>query len=105
MAIKRTRERSYIRKKEKKSNESWGSNSKFYQTKAWREKSKHYRKKHPSCKMCEEMGIERQADVTDHIEPVPPNATIAEFWAMSKNSNLQPLCERHHNQKTNIDNK
>lgn len=100
MGLKRSRKRSYIKKKEIKNNESWGTNTKLYQSSSWRKKAKNYLQRNPSCKECERMGIERQADVVDHINPIPPLATVAQFWDMSKDENLQALCHRHHNSKT-----
>ena len=50
--------------------------------------------------MCEEVEMTRAAEVVDHIEPVPQDATFEEFKRMSNDKNLQALCHGHHNSKT-----
>ena len=100
MGIKRTRKKTYIKTKPKPKAAAWGVNWKLYQTPWWRDTAARYKQEHPICVICEVMDISSQADITDHIKPVPEGATFQLFKEYSSPENLQSLCTKHHNQKT-----
>ena len=108
MGLSRSNQKNYIKQPEKeKSNEPWGTNNRFYHTKFWRDTRDAFRKKpgNQLCAMCEEAGITRSGWVVDHINPVPAGADIHVFMKYSNEANLQFLCEAHHNQKSNKENR
>lgn len=59
----------------------------------WQRARAAYLKAHPLCRMCDEAGITRLAQVVDHIKAHRGDKAL--FWD-SKN-NWQALCLRHHN--------
>lgn len=62
----------------------------------WQKERLRFLHEHPFCVMClKEKGQYVKATVVDHIRPHRGDKTL--FW---DRSNWQPLCERHHNEKT-----
>ena len=61
----------------------------------WRAARKRYLRAHPLCLECQRNGKTRAATIIDHILPHRGNQEL--FWDQS---NWQPLCARHHNEKT-----
>ena len=99
--MRRSNQKSYIkRQKKKQDSKGWGSNSHHYRSNFWRNTARAHKKKNPLCVMCLELELTRAADVTDHIDPVPPNADKEMFRRYSVEENLQGLCHSHHQQKT-----
>lgn len=70
-------------------------NKKFYDSKEWRELRAYYIRRYPLCKWCEEEGLTKPADVVDHIKEISDGGEKLNI------NNLQGLCHKHHNQKTN----
>ncbi|MGY5273851.1 HNH endonuclease [Lactiplantibacillus plantarum] len=69
----------------------------FYKTAAWRRLSRRFLELNPVCIKCYEDGLIRKADVVDHV------IEIKDDWSRRLDeSNLQPLCYRHHNRKTGL---
>ncbi|WP_367341786.1 HNH endonuclease [Limosilactobacillus sp.] len=67
----------------------------FYKTTAWKHMSRLFLENNPVCIECLKHGIVRKADVADHIVP------IRKDWSKRLDmNNLQPLCAKHHWQKT-----
>ena len=62
---------------------------------AWRKASKEFLEHHPLCVKCREEGKFVKATVVDHI--IPHRGDQEFFW---DRSNWQPLCKKHHDQKT-----
>lgn len=69
-------------------------NSKVYDSSRWRRISNKKRTVTPFCEMCEDIGIDRVADVVDHIVEIEDGGGQYEW------SNLMSLCHACHNQKT-----
>jgi len=69
-------------------------NYSFYNSRAWRKLSKHYKLKHPLCVSCENQGRVTPSQVTDHITPIDKGG------AKWDSSNFQALCHKCHNKKT-----
>ena len=61
----------------------------------WRKASKQFLEHHPLCVKCREEGKFVKATVVDHI--IPHRGAPELFW---DRSNWQPLCKKHHDQKT-----
>lgn len=61
----------------------------------WRQARLAFLMKHPFCVDCLEDGRHELANVVDHIIPHKGDKEL--FW---DESNWQPLCKRHHDQKT-----
>ena len=61
----------------------------------WQKESKLFLRQHPLCKKCFEEGRYVKATVVDHITPHRGDEKL--FWDQS---NWQPLCKKHHDQKT-----
>lgn len=61
----------------------------------WRKARAGYLRAHPLCRRCEADGRVTAATVVDHI--TPHRGDMALFWAPD---NWQPLCKRHHDEKT-----
>ena len=61
----------------------------------WRKASKAFLQAHPLCVKCREEGKFVKATVVDHI--IPHRGDPGLFW---DRSNWQPLCKKHHDQKT-----
>ena len=61
----------------------------------WRVARKHYLRRYPLCLECQREGKLAPATVVDHI--IPHRGDVDLFW---DESNWQPLCARHHNEKT-----
>lgn len=72
-----------------------------HQTHRWHEYSRQYLKQPENrlCKMCKEQGHTTLSQCTDHIIP------ITQGGSMWDSTNHQPLCHKHHNQKTANENK
>ena len=66
----------------------------LYQSYRWRKFSKLYKEKHPLCIKCEAEGITAATAVTDHI------IRVCDGGEVYNETNLQPLCTFHHNQKS-----
>lgn len=86
--------------RDKKNNKSWGGDTSFYKTSAWRKLRLVVLGENPLCVYCLENGITKEAAVVDHIVPVKK-------WEEGKlkQSNLQGLCHPCHNKKTYNENK
>jgi len=67
---------------------------KFYNTRAWHKTRYAYRKRHPMCKMCEDKGITKLAEMVDHITPIKDGGDPLDW------NNLQSLCNKCHRRKT-----
>jgi 5-methylcytosine-specific restriction protein A len=61
----------------------------------WRTARNAYLASHPLCAACGLTGVVEAATVVDHIVPHKGDQTA--FW---DRANWQPLCKRHHDQKT-----
>ena len=61
----------------------------------WREARAAYLRRHPLCVSCQAEGKLTAATVVDHI--IPHRGDTKLFW---DESNWQPLCKEHHDQKT-----
>lgn len=61
----------------------------------WRRYSEQFLKANPFCVHCAAQGVDHPATVTDHV--IPHRGDHALFWDPA---NHQPLCKRHHDQKT-----
>lgn len=61
----------------------------------WQKESRRFLQAHPLCCMCQKEGRYVKATVVDHI--VPHRGDQKLFWDQS---NWQPLCKKHHDQKT-----
>ena len=61
----------------------------------WNAYSKQYRIEHPLCVECLAEGVDTPTAVVDHI--TPPRGRADLMWDPT---NHQPLCKRHHDQKT-----
>lgn len=64
-------------------------------TTRWDKARAAYLRKHPLCAECQAQGRTVPATVVDHIRPHKGNRKL--FW---DTANWQPLCRRHHNEKT-----
>jgi len=69
-----------------------------YHTRRWRTIRAVYLREHPLCVMCFDRGRAVPAKICDHIKPID---TTKDFWEQSTPNNLQGLCRRCHQQKTN----
>jgi len=67
----------------------------LYKTKAWRMMREWQLTNEPFCRMCKNAGRRTTANIADHI--VPHRGDTKLFW---DRSNLQSLCDVHHNEKT-----
>ena len=65
---------------------------------AWRKARKEYLAAHPLCVKCLKEGKYVKAEVVDHI--IPHRMDMKLFW---DRSNWQPLCKRHHDLKTGLE--
>lgn len=61
----------------------------------WRARRLAFLKRHPLCIYCKADGIIEPATVVDHRTPHRGNPLL--FW---DEANWDPLCKRHHDQKT-----
>ena len=61
----------------------------------WRKESRRYLQAHPLCEQCAKQGRYVKATDVDHI--IPHRGDPKLFW---DESNWQPLCHRHHSEKT-----
>lgn len=71
-----------------------GADARGYDAK-WRAARKLFLHRHPLCVMCQAEGRLTPATVVDHI--IPHRGDQKLFWDQT---NWQPLCAAHHNQKT-----
>lgn len=58
----------------------------------WRKTSERYRRKHPFCRFCEQVGRQRLCDDVDHIIPIDDGGDRLKL------ENLQPVCRPCHTQ-------
>ena len=72
-----------------------GSSSARGYNRQWQKARKRYLASHPFCVMCLKEGRMTKATVVDHIIPHRGDPDL--FW---DESNWQPLCKHHHDQKT-----
>ena len=79
---------------ERKPFERENSNSKFYNSRTWRNFRKVFLENNPLCVACKENGFIVVANVVDHILPINKGGD-----SLSE-SNLQSLCSRCHNRKS-----
>jgi 5-methylcytosine-specific restriction protein A len=79
----------------KEKDERRGSAHERGYTKRWSRSSKRFLMLNPLCRHCENEGSIRASEVTDHI--IPHKGDTVLFW---DEENWQPLCKRHHDQKT-----
>lgn len=86
------------RRSKAEKNKSWGGDTSFYRTTAWRKLRRIILNKNPLCVSCLESDYTRAADVVDHIIPLKKGGTNDE-------ENLQGLCHECHNRKTYYENK
>jgi 5-methylcytosine-specific restriction protein A len=68
---------------------------KLYNTARWRRERRIFLNNNPLCVVCLQQHGPTPATVVDHI--TPHDGDLALFWDQS---NWQPLCKRHHDQKT-----
>lgn len=61
----------------------------------WQQARRVFLLEHPLCRACERDGRIEAATVVDHI--VPHRMDLSLFW---DRKNWQPLCKRHHDEKT-----
>lgn len=67
----------------------------FYKSSQWRKLSRRFLENNPICVQCYQEGVIRKADVVDHV------VELRDDWSRRLDeSNLQPLCYRHHNIKS-----
>lgn len=66
----------------------------FYSSAAWRKTRRAFLAEHPLCVKCKELGYIKEARVVDHILPRTQGGADLNW------SNLQPLCDHHHNVKS-----
>lgn len=83
----------YLPKKRKRRTSSQSEDQKFYNTTAWRNATKRYRNANPMCEVCDSVGVDEPARLTDHIVPIQAGG-----------SNMDPrnwmgMCHYHHNRK------
>lgn len=67
-----------------------------YGTYFWRSRAKAFLERNPLCRHCLARGVLTVATDADHVQPW---RTLEEF----KTGALQPLCKKHHGQKTGHD--
>lgn len=70
------------------------SNTKFYQSTAWRKLRKVKLEKDPLCEECLKHNIHTPAKVIDHKVPINQGGAALDI------ANLQSLCDRCHNRKS-----
>ena len=70
------------------------SNTKFYQSTAWRKLRKVKLEQNPLCEECFKKGVHTPAKVVDHIVPINRGGAALDIV------NLQSLCDRCHNVKS-----
>lgn len=61
----------------------------------WRKARRWFLARNPLCMDCNHQGLLKEATVVDHITPHKGNHRL--FW---DEDNWQPLCKKHHDQKT-----
>jgi 5-methylcytosine-specific restriction enzyme A len=61
----------------------------------WRNARKRYLSENPLCLECRKAGVVTAAEVVDHR--IPHKGDMRLFW---DRTNWQPLCRRHHDEKT-----
>ena len=70
------------------------SNYDFYNSHAWRKKSKKIRKRDPLCVICLENGRTTPSEMVDHTIPIDKGGELMD------EANLRGLCHKCHNKKT-----
>ena len=69
-------------------------NAEFYNSWKWRKKAKEYKNRFPLCCECEKEGMITPATVVDH------KVRVNDGGDKYDDSNLQSMCEFHHNKKS-----
>ena len=69
----------------------------FYQSPAWRSLRALKKSLDPLCEECKQKGILREMKLADHIIPINQGGAALDI------NNLQSLCEKCHNRKSNKD--
>ncbi|NLY16632.1 MAG: HNH endonuclease [Gammaproteobacteria bacterium] len=87
------RRKQALKRTHAKYNERRAESDKFYGTSRWRKLSLYYRRLHPLCVRCRELGRATPAQVVDHIKPLKTHPELATEW-----DNLRSLCHACHNQ-------
>jgi 5-methylcytosine-specific restriction protein A len=72
-----------------------------YSTQRWQRVRRHKLRQHPLCEACLQRGEIEPATVVDHRVPIKRGGRGAD--AFPPLDQLASLCERHHNEKTNAD--
>lgn len=87
-----------MEKPRKWNNKGWGFDTDFYRKKPWLSLRKMYIESNPTCELCDQWEIVSEGVVVDHIIPrrLAPKLEL-------KQSNLQTLCIKCHNQKTALE--
>lgn len=71
----------------------------FYQSVDWRKLRNHFIQEHPLCSNCNNKGIIQEAEMVDHILPISQGGNKLD------SKNLQSLCNKCHNRKSNSERK
>lgn len=75
-------------------NPTYKENQSFYQSKEWRNLRDLVRQREPLCRECLNRGVVKLGQAIDHIKPRKDYPELA-----LDESNLQNLCNFHHNRK------
>ena len=94
----KSKQRPWIAKSKVQSSKGWSGNG-FYSSTRWRNLRKQHLMLHPLCVLCQNDNTLTLAKVVDHIIPISKGGAALDM------SNLQSLCERHHNQKSGRESK
>jgi 5-methylcytosine-specific restriction endonuclease McrA len=70
----------------------------MYSKQSWKVLRESFLSTYPLCKVCQQLGVIRVATIVDHITPHKGNSDL--FFDAD---NLQSLCKRHHDKKTNAE--
>lgn len=92
-SIKKTCHRPWMAERKPQEGRKY-SNTKFYQSTAWRKLRKVKLEQDPLCEECLKKGIHTPAKVADHIVPINQGGAALDI------ANLQSLCDRCHNVKS-----
>lgn len=92
-SIKKTCRRPWMAERKPQEGRKY-SNTKFYQSTAWRKLRAIKLEQQPLCEECLSKGIHTHAKVADHIVPINRGGAALNI------ENLQSLCDRCHNIKS-----
>lgn len=92
-SIKKTCRRPWMTERKPQEGRKY-SNTKFYQSTAWRKLRAIKLEQQPLCEECLSRGIHTPAKVADHIVPINRGGAALNI------ENLQSLCDRCHNVKS-----